>query len=228
MNQKMYINGEYFSKNPTWDVEDSPWKAKQILKIMQKNDVRPICIAEVGCGAGEILRQMQIYHPKIDYTGYDISPQAISLAQSKSNDGLHFKLEDFCQLDVYFDLVLIIDVIEHIEDYYLFIKSIKDKASYKIFLIPLEMNALSVLFIGSILNCRSKVGHIHYFSKDTALETLKDCGYEIIDYSYIFSNRKSPRLSSNLLHYPRKITYNIKSEFCIRLLGGSSLLVLAR
>ena len=34
---KKYINGEYLEKNPTWDVEDSPWKAEHILKIINRN-----------------------------------------------------------------------------------------------------------------------------------------------------------------------------------------------
>jgi len=55
----MYQNGEYLRKNPTWDVEDSPWKAAQILKMLLEHNIRPCSIGEVGCGAGEILINLQ-------------------------------------------------------------------------------------------------------------------------------------------------------------------------
>ena len=31
-NLDRYLNGDYLSKNPDWDISDSPWKAKNIIK----------------------------------------------------------------------------------------------------------------------------------------------------------------------------------------------------
>ena len=53
-----YLDGEYIEKNPTFHVEDSPWKARQILNGIEKCQLSPENIAEVGCGAGEILVQL--------------------------------------------------------------------------------------------------------------------------------------------------------------------------
>jgi hypothetical protein len=58
MSEEMYTQGEYLKKHPTWHVEDSPWKAEQIIKIMERNRLKPNSICEVGCGAGEILNQL--------------------------------------------------------------------------------------------------------------------------------------------------------------------------
>ena len=52
----MYTSGEYLEKNPHWHAADSPWKAGQILKMIQKNGLHPATVCEVGCGAGEILK----------------------------------------------------------------------------------------------------------------------------------------------------------------------------
>ena len=30
----MYTDGEYVRKHPTWHLEDSPWKAQQVVKIL--------------------------------------------------------------------------------------------------------------------------------------------------------------------------------------------------
>ena len=54
-----YNDGGYLSENPDWHVGDSPWKAQQIHKIIDRNKLSPRTICEVGCGAGEILRQLR-------------------------------------------------------------------------------------------------------------------------------------------------------------------------
>jgi ubiquinone/menaquinone biosynthesis C-methylase UbiE len=56
---RIYTNGDYIKKNPTWHVENSAWKAEQILTMLSKHNLTPQTICEVGCGAGEILAQLQ-------------------------------------------------------------------------------------------------------------------------------------------------------------------------
>ena len=60
MHRELYTQGDYLENNPTWHVEDSPWKAQQIIKMMRRNNIRPKTVCEVRCGAGEILRQLQL------------------------------------------------------------------------------------------------------------------------------------------------------------------------
>jgi hypothetical protein len=55
----IYTNGTYLRKNPLWHIEESPFKVRQIVKILRKNRLHPQTICEVGCGAGEVLRLLQ-------------------------------------------------------------------------------------------------------------------------------------------------------------------------
>jgi len=71
----------------------------------------------------------------------------------------------------FFDVVMAIDVLEHVEDYFTFLRKISKKGKYKIFHIPLDMSVSAVLRISPLIDGRKKVGHIHYFSKDTALRS---------------------------------------------------------
>jgi hypothetical protein len=57
--EKLSTPGENFEKNPTWHVEESPWKSKQILRILARSGIKPETICEVGCGVGEVLKQLQ-------------------------------------------------------------------------------------------------------------------------------------------------------------------------
>lgn len=55
----MYIDGAYLEKNPLWHVDESSFKAKHILRMLQENHLQPKSICEVGCGAGEVLKLLQ-------------------------------------------------------------------------------------------------------------------------------------------------------------------------
>jgi hypothetical protein len=227
----IYGDGAYLRRNPTWHAEDSPWKARQIEKILRRNRLVPRSIAEVGCGAGEILVQLQKAFPNSDYFGFEISPQAFSLCQERESSRIHFQLKDLLAEEAgYFDVLLAIDVIEHIDDYLGFLKRLKDKARLKIFHIPLDLSLQTLFRVNPILKQRQVVGHLHYFFKDTALATLKYCGYEVIDSFYTPAGIEGARLSlgARVLKFPRKFLFNINADFTARILGGYSLLVLAR
>ncbi|WMJ09611.1 bifunctional 2-polyprenyl-6-hydroxyphenol methylase/3-demethylubiquinol 3-O-methyltransferase UbiG [Nitrosomonas sp. sh817] len=228
---QMYDDGTYHENNPTWHEEDSPWKAKQIIKIIEKNRLNPQKICEVGCGAGEILNQLSLYFgTDKEFFGYEVSPQAYQLCLTKAKPNLTFQLSNLLSEDTEFlDIVLAIDVFEHIEDYFTFLRKLKNKAQYKIFHIPLDLSVQSVLRCSPILKLRRSVGHIHYFTKETALETLNDTGYKVIDYFYTGNTIDLPNRGwkASLMKIPRKLAFSINNDLAVRVLGGYSLLVLA-
>lgn len=228
----LYTQGTYAQKHPTWHVQDSAWKAQQVLAMLKRNQLTPQTVAEVGCGAGEILKQL---HDRLDdrmhYVGYDISPQAHALSQSRATERLRFKLMDFFQEPAaMFDLILMMDVVEHIEDYYGFLRGIKPHSRYQILHLPLELSAQTMLRRNFFRTVHASAGHLHYFSVDTARQVLADVGYEIIDSTLTASAVDLPPSSFKmaLARVPRKLLYGIHPEFASRLLGGFSLLALTR
>lgn len=232
MTQEIYTkeNGDYLQNNPAWHIEDSPWKAKQILKMIKRNNLNPKSIAEIGCGAGEILNQLHLTLPKdIIFAGYDISTDAISMAKQREKERLIFRQESFTETQENFDLLLMIDVFEHVDDYLSFLKKCRGKATNTIFHIPLDISVQSVLR-NKLMSSRNLVGHLHYFSKETAIATLVDSGYDILDYFYTPGLIELPRksLKTNLAVLPRKLLYSLNQDFAVRTLGGFSLLVLAK
>jgi len=226
----IYTDGTYRERNPLWHTDESPFKIKQIMQMFHRHRLHPKTIAEVGCGAGEVLRLLQ---EQLDFScqfwGYDISPQALEMCESRANDRLHFKLADISQEEAFFELMLVLDVIEHVEDYFGFLRSIRPKSDLKIFHIPLDLSVQAVLRMRGILFDRARYGHIHYFSRETALETLRDAGYELLDDFY---TARHIELASSALQkaagLPRRVCFAIHQDFTARILGGYSLLVLAR
>jgi SAM-dependent methyltransferase len=230
MDTTIYSDGTYFRNNPDWHVDDSAWKARHVAGILERNAVRPASICEIGCGAGEVLRNLSRELPEAKrFVGYDISPDAYRLCAPKAGGRIEFRLGNMLEEPVEFDLAMAIDVFEHVEDYFDFLRRLRTKATYKVFHIPLDLSALSLLR-REPSRMRKGVGHIHYFDKDIALASLEDTGHEIIDWTYTSGRTELPNLGwkSRLMKGPRKAVYALNADLAVRAFGGYSLLVLAR
>jgi hypothetical protein len=168
--------------------------------------------------------------PDAHFSGYDISPQAYKMAVEKKSSKIDFYLKDLLtEKNIHFDVVSIIDVIEHVEDYIGFVKKVKHYGRFKVFHIPLDLSVQSLTRMSPILNLRKDVGHIHYFNKDIALAALIDCGYKIIDWRYTASRLELPNqaISSQLMANPRRWLHKISPDLAVRIFGGYSIMVLA-
>jgi SAM-dependent methyltransferase len=230
--EEFYTTGTYLEKNPLWHTEESPWKAEQVMRMLTRHKIVPKTICEVGCGAGEVLKQLQQrLANECDLLGCDISPQAIELCRSRANERLHFLLGDATTMpERFFDLILVLDVVEHLEDYFSFLRNIKERAVYKIFQIPLDLSVQTVLRATPMIKDRQRFGHIHYFSKETALQLLRDLGYQIIDYFYtaVALDLPSTNFKNLVMRLPRMVAYSVNMDMAVRLLGGYRLLILTK
>jgi len=230
--ETIYTDGTYLRNNPDWHVDDSPWKAKHVARMLDRHGIVPQTVCEIGCGAGEILRSLSTHlEPSTRFFGYEISPNAYKICSQKANERFTFRLANLLdETNVRFDLVMAMDVFEHVEDYFGFLRKLRDRAQYKIFHIPLELSAQEVLRGKPLLNARRNVGHIHHFSKETALATLEDCGYTVLDHFYTSGRTDLGGLGwkSQLMRLPRHALYKVNQDAAVRTLGGYSLLVLAR
>ncbi|MCW3118960.1 MAG: hypothetical protein JWM28_3042, partial [Chitinophagaceae bacterium] len=222
-------NSVYLDHNPTWHIEDSAWKAKQVMQMISRNHLHLKTICEIGCGAGEILNQLHAEPALagVSFFGYDVSPDAFKLAKQREKKGLQFYNADLLNENNNYDLLLMMDVFEHVPDYMSFIKKSASQASLKVFHIPLDMNVLGIMRNAPIRD-RKVLGHLHYFSKETALATLEDCGLEIIDFFYtpgIEVDNKT--LKQKILNPVRRFFYMFNKDLTVKVLSGYSLLVLA-
>jgi SAM-dependent methyltransferase len=224
-----HINGEYLRNNPSWHVEFAAWKAGNIMRLLDTKKLHPKTVCEVGCGAGEVLR---LLHSKMDndctFFGCDVSPQAIELAKSRERERLSFKVADLGEIETpVFDLMLVLEVIDHVEDYYGFLRMLKSRSELKIFSFSLDICAQMALRKGALLKRHVVRAHRHHFNQELALQTLRETGFEIIDYQYPPNPVDAGKLAK-LSRPIRKIFFNLAPDFAVRLLGGYSLLVLAR
>jgi cyclopropane fatty-acyl-phospholipid synthase-like methyltransferase len=230
--EQRYLDESYLAENPDWDRLDAPWKALKVLSLLQDNDVVANSICEVGCGSGDILACLAEELPKAEMTGFDISPQASNFwATHHKLAGVKFVLGDFHKINQQkFDVLLMLDVFEHVRDPFSFLELSRSHANYFIFHIPLDLSAVSVARKDPLLMARDKVGHLHYYTKDLALATLRDSGYTILDWRYTGAALTAPirSVKTRLASIARRLAYAVNKDFGVRLFGGETLLVLAK
>ncbi|HLK69623.1 MAG TPA: methyltransferase domain-containing protein [Bryobacteraceae bacterium] len=227
----IYQNGQYLAMHPTWHSEDAPWKVSQIRNMLTQHRIEPATICEVGCGAGEILAGLQHHSAEgTEFWGYEISPQAYELCHRHANANLHFELGDILEDGPvrFYDVVLLMDVVEHVEDHMRFLRQVRMLGQYKIFHFPLDLSVQGVA--RSIPSkVRDTAGHLHYFTKDLALRTLEDAGYHVFDWFYTpaAAATQSPGLGTRLMQLPRKVLFALNRDAAALWCGGFSMLVLA-
>src|ERR1044071_7793450 len=92
-----YIDGTYHSKTGgTWHLEDSLYKANQVLRMLDRHpEVELSTICDIGCGAGGVLAQLERrLATNSSLVGYDLSPEAMALADRFRSSRCTFRLED--------------------------------------------------------------------------------------------------------------------------------------
>jgi SAM-dependent methyltransferase len=219
-----YAGDVYLAQNPGWHVEDSQWKADRVIDAL--GDWRPRTICDVGCGAGEVLRQLHDRLRPERLVGYEVAEAAFELSRHRATDRLEFKLEDAAASPEHFDVMLLLDVIEHVEDPIGFLRSLRFKSDRTVLHIPLDLSVQSVLRPERLLHSRRTVGHLHYFTQETAVATVEDAGYRVVWTRHTGANPDLPAKSRKaaVAALPRRI---LPPGIAARTLGGFSLLVFA-
>jgi hypothetical protein len=232
MIRETYSQGDYLQKHPDWHAQDSPWKATQILRMLARNSLAPMTVCEVGCGAGEILRQLQLkMDSRCEFWGYEVSPQAFEKCLSRANARLHFEPGDLvADSRGKWDLLLVMDVIEHLENYFEFLRAIRCQGRYKIFHVPLEMTVWTMLWPSIFAINRVSMGHIHVFNKHFLLDALQDTGYEVVDWFYTTPaiDQRPTTFKARMARAVKNLAFGLHQDLAARSFLGFSLMVLAK
>ena len=224
----IYDDGTYLKSNADWHQEDSGYKAELVVDLLGSLSAKSVL--EIGCGAGEVLRIIAGRFPGIQFQGCDISADAAKFWTEKQAPNLSFSLGNLLESDKQADLVLCLDVFEHVDDYLGFLRKLSDHGSYFVFNVPMDMCVMKLLTRG-LAYARADVGHLHYFNEWSAKATLTDCGYELEVAKLSPAFLKIPPRSFRqwLAVVPRVAAhFLLGGSLACKLLGGYSLVVRAK
>jgi len=160
-------------------------------------------VLDIGCGTGEILDSLS---PKTGF-GVDISPEMVSLAKKKFKK-YNFIASDFDNLDFKgkFDLILVIDVIEHLGSINKSLSIMRkfSKESTKIIISSPSYHWRYILLLGERLGMKMPEGSHKWIPPKTLRKTTENNGLKIIDSGYrLVIPKKMPFFSDmfNLIFY---------------------------
>ena len=234
-----YIDGDYLSNNPTWDIEHSSRKASDIFKVFSDECLRDIFqsgsgeVLEIGCGVGGVLynfsqrlKSKNIAHRAL---GYDISPIAIARAKENFGHVVDYYCATVPNLDKKVSLILLIDVVEHVENLDEFFDIVKLYCDIFAIRVPLDNSLWNRIFY-RFPSLKKKLGHLHFCNYKTAIGLVNDHGLEVINYSFTDNfqdvNNRQTRVSE--LMYPiRVITSKISQKLNSLIWGGNSIVIFA-
>ena len=192
----IYNDNTYLENNPTIHSEDSEFKFNNIREFLVriKTQDRKIKILDVGGGAGIIGKMVMEFFLKRDINVtldcLDLSAEMLKIQKKnnpKINKLLNYSLENCKEKD--YDLVLMIDVIEHIHKKNLSAKALNKISKNIIYNIPIEINLFDLMRNISLLfryykNQTKVLGHVHFFSFLTTTSFLKK-HHEVIEKKFV-------------------------------------------
>jgi len=214
--------------------KDAEFKSKEFkdfirsyTKLLFKDKIR---VADVGCGCGnttflirDTLKELGFNNIKV--YGYDIHPQILKF---KGDKDITFIRKSIGDINKKFDLVVLLDVIEHIHNPIESLKKIAKNAKFILLHIPLEdcwLVKLRNLFRMKL----SQSGHLIFLDVCSALNLVAMAGIRTIDYRFN-PGYTAPSGRQSILQkiaYPwRKLLYLISPSLLQATLGGVSLMVL--
>lgn len=190
----LYTTDQYLHQHPDIHEADSPWKISKILPFVdtfaRECSKTTVTVLDVGGGAGLILKAVADYlshaHGKtvVKYC-LDLSPAILDRQKATNPDAAKAIVGDIAHtpfVDKEVDLLLMIDVLEHVTDPAQTLHEIARISRYALFKVPLEdtvyYHCMDCLTRGKFRErIIASIGHINIYSLDSLPKQLRDhCG----------------------------------------------------
>jgi SAM-dependent methyltransferase len=158
------------------------WARNSILyQTIKKRNLYKGSILEIGCGRGLIIKYLS--DRNIDCFGVELAKTTPVKGVEKKiitgQDAFSFN-EEFAKK---FNTIMLLDVLEHIEDDYGFLKSIADKysnTSHLLITVPAKKEIWT--------NFDDFYGHFRRYDINELVALVNKAGFDIIDVRYVFKS----------------------------------------
>ena len=218
-----YATGQYAEAVPDWHSDDAPHKAAAVVALLSELGWEPKRVADVGCGTGSVLARV-CEALDCEGQGVDVAPAAIERAASRP--GLQFAVGDVSAVAPC-DVVLCLDVVEHVADDIELVRSLADCAPRIVLRIPLDASALDVLRPGRMLAARRNWGHRHVYTIDLVRALIDDAGLDLVALRFDRVPFRASTAKGRLSDAVRRICHRWAPEPSTRVFGGYSVLLAA-
>lgn len=196
----MDYQNEYIKNNPDLHIKDTDDKVRMIELLLSKFNIKFNSILDVACGSGRILLDIASKYKVGNICGVDTSENMISIAKINDiNKKASWIISDLLNFNSKnYDLILAIDIIEHIKEDRTALEKIKNLGKFFVIKVPIEDNFINkivkILSFGSINEWKfteKKYGHIHHYSEREFIDLIKNLDYIVLGKEYAHLPKRS-------------------------------------
>jgi SAM-dependent methyltransferase len=229
---RYYTDGSYWAHRKD---SDSSYKVRLVLSLLESSGIelsRHFRAVEVGCGQGAFLVPLahalreRGFAPEL--LGLDISAKAIEMANART-EGIDFAVGSATEVPSELDLIFLMDVVEHVDQPYDFIRSLACKSRYLVIHLPIE-HSIAHLLLRKPTTSHAEFHHIHFYSWETAQLLVAELPFRLVSRQFSAASMETVDLargfSRRALLLARLVIYRLAPRFAPTLAGGSVLLLL--
>ena len=183
--RELYEGGEYAARHSDWHLADAPDKARDLMPglraVVKDLGGGRLRIADVGAGVGGVLVELtrlareEFAGIELDATAFEFAPEPVKMAREKFPDlRIHQRLLQAD--DGPFDVVVLADVLEHLENPWELLRLVGRVSKYLLVRQPL-LESLGCFRSNGYANQRETWGHIGFFNVRSFRDMLAATGW---------------------------------------------------
>ena len=153
-------------------------------------------VLDIGCGHGAIAKAL--LGRGFDVSGVEINQEALSSLRAAGINAIEKDISQPFSLDKQYDLILLLDVLEHVFDQADVLKEVdrilKDNGTFLVtvpwdfimgpFFLLFNLNCLYMGYVKGSIYHKYRCGHIHHFTKSRLKEVLAQNGF-VLDKVFV-------------------------------------------
>jgi len=182
---KRYSDGWYLADHPDWHAKDGPGKAQDVLRgvsiAVAELRARSVSIADIGCGTGSVLNSLlpllrrRFPSTSLKGVGYEPAAPAWRLARELF-PALEMRNRPFDADPDEFDIALLVDVLEHLENPSEMLRFVNRTCRYVVVRQPL-IDSFGTFRHRAYREQRDRLGHIGYWNVRSFDDLMAACGW---------------------------------------------------
>ena len=176
-------------------------KTNSISQLIQRNNIRPRSLLELGCGTGAVIVECERRGLALKFTAVDYSGEAIEYLKSRAPT-INCLTADITDagfiLKDRFDVIVLSHVVEHLEEPLHFLRAIRDRFRFQYLIVEVPLEDLFIARVKSLFFDRKQhtAGHVQFFTGTTISVLLRSAGFKIVD-----RRRFVPRMSPESIRF---------------------------
>jgi len=155
------------------------YRRRLILRALELEQTRgPVRLLEIGCGSGDLSREIEQHHPYVELVGIDASDVSVELARKKAHRSTFFRHDVSASMELperyqgFATHAVCSEVLEHLDDPS---KALRHART------GLAPGARLVVTVpaGPMSAFDRHIGHLRHYTHATLTKLLVDAGFEI-------------------------------------------------